>query len=252
MEHQAYMWQKNNNMRIFESLVLIVLVLVSFETQAQRRGNSTKEKVEYLSTFDMQTLHWGFYMGFTYNDFNITYKEEGFLVESKPNLGFNVGLIGDLRLNNNLNLRLEPGLNYNSRILTFVDIHSTENIERNANGTYLHVPLLLQFSANRFHNLRPYVIGGASYDYNFSGGGTENTGDSDKLRLTKSNFMYEVGFGMDFYFHWFKFSPSIRGVFAINNEIIRDESESLGGYSQWTSPINYVGTRGIFLHFAFQ
>lgn len=239
-------------MRVYVSLILIVLVLVSFETQAQRRGKSTKEKVEYLSTFDMQTVHWGFYLGFTYNDLNITYKEDDFLVKSVPNLGFNVGLIGDLRLNNNLNLRLEPGLNYNSRILTFVDIHSTENIEREANGTYLHVPLLLQFSANRFNNLRPYIAGGVSYDHNFSGGGLESTESSSKLRLTKNNFMYEVGFGMDFYFHWFKFSPSIRGIFAMNNEMIRDEIEELGGYSNWTSPIDYVGTRGIFLRLSFQ
>jgi len=66
--------------------------------------------------------------------------------------------------------------------------------------------------------------------------------------MTKNNFMYEVGFGVDMYFFFFKFSPSIRGVFAFNNELVRDVDPN----SPWTSPINYLGTRGIFLNLSFE
>ena len=62
------------------------------------------------------------------------------------------------------------------------------------------------------------------------------------------NFMYEVGIGIDIYLYFFKFSPSIRGVFAMNNEIKYDDDPN----SQWTAPVNFMGTRGIFLNFAFE
>jgi hypothetical protein len=60
--------------------------------------------------------------------------------------------------------------------------------------------------------------------------------------------MYEVGVGIDIYLYFFKFSPSIRGIFALNNEIKYDDDPE----SPWTSPVNYMGTRGVFLTFAFE
>ena len=59
-----------------------------------------------------------------------------------------------------------------------------------------------------------------------------------------------VGVGIDIYLYFFKFSPSIRGIFAINNEIKYDNPAN--GTSQWTAPVNYMGTRGVFLTFAFE
>ena len=76
--------------------------------------------------------------------------------------------------------------------------------------------------------------------------------------MKSHNFMYEAGIGMDFYFSFFKFSPSIRGVFAINDELVRDNYHDYSPTSgdpypsPWTSPIDYFGTRGIFLNLAFQ
>ncbi|MGK0307697.1 MAG: hypothetical protein ACI8RP_000652, partial [Urechidicola sp.] len=43
-------------------------------------------------------------------------------------------------------------------------------------------------------------------------------------------------------------SPSIRGVFAINNEIKYDDDLN----SKWTAPVNFMGTRGVFLNFSFE
>ena len=33
---------------------------------------------------------------------------------------------------------------------------------------------------------------------------------------------YEIGLGLDFYLFYFKFSPSIRGIFSMQNELIPD------------------------------
>jgi hypothetical protein len=46
---------------------------------------------------------------------------------------------------------------------------------------------------------------------------------------------------------YFIFSPSIRGVFGINDELVRDNDPN----SQWTGNVDHFSTRGIFLKFAF-
>ena len=92
-------------------------------------------------------------------------------------------------------------------------------------------------------------MAGVSYDYNFSSN-EQNQDDNSagQFRMQTHNFMYEVGIGIDIYLNFFKFSPSIRGVFAMNNEIKYDDDPN----SQWTAPVNFMGTRGIFLNFAFE
>lgn len=214
---------------------------------------SQHDKVEYLSNIDEKELSFGFYLGLNYNDYNISYKApEDFpnaYIETDPQMGFNIGLISDVRINKNINLRFEPGLMTNSKKLYFRHLSSKIDSVREASGTFLHLPLLLQLSADRLHNIRPYIVGGLAFDYNFASN-FNNPDDnySGEFRMQKNNFMYELGVGMDFYFYYFKFSPSIRGVFAINKELKDDDNAN----SPWTKPVDYFGTRGVFVKFTFQ
>jgi hypothetical protein len=212
------------------------------------------ERVDYLPTFDKNPLHYGFYIGFNQNDFKLNLKESSIPnadITVEPTTGFNVGLIADFRLHKNLNLRLEPGLVSNTKKITFNHLTRPQDVTREISSTYLHIPLIFKFSSDRYKNIRPYLLGGISYDHNFSSN-EDNQDDnfSGQFRSKTHNFMYEVGVGVDFYLYFFKFSPSIRGIFAINNEIKYDNT--VNGPSRWTDPVNFLGTRGVFLNFAFE
>lgn len=220
---------------------------LALTSQAQR------EKVFKLPNFDKPLFHYGFYLGANQNSYKIAYKPSSFAnaeIEVESSYGFNVGLIADLRLHNNINLRFEPGLISNSKTLYFKHIGGPKNVNtRKVGATYLHLPLILKLSTNRLNNMRPYILGGASFDHNFSGREKSNDDNfAGKFRTTTKNYMYEVGIGVDFYLNYFKFSPSIRGIFAINNELVYDNKSP----SQWTDPIDVLATRGIFLHLAFE
>jgi hypothetical protein len=71
---------------------------------------------------------------------------------------------------------------------------------------------------------------------------------SGQFRTTKSSLFYELGFGIDFYLYNFKFTPSIRGLFGIKDELVRDDDPD----SPWTSNISSMKTRGVFINFTFQ
>ena len=213
---------------------------------------SQKERVENLPTFDKRKLHYGFYLGVNQNDFKLNLRNSNISnpdIRVEPSAGFNVGLIADLRLHKNLNLRFEPGLVTNAKNIYFNHITAARDSVREISSTFLHVPFVLKFSTDRYKNIRPYLLAGVSYDYNFtSNEKNQDDNSAGQFRMNSSNFMYEVGIGIDIYLYFFKFSPSIRGVFAINNEIKYDDDPN----SQWTAPVNFMGTRGIFLNFAFE
>ncbi len=246
--------------------ILFVIVLFIFSSNLLL---AQKERIIHLQNFDKRTIHFGYYLGLNTIGYKVSYKspfdyspippeDKELFVEVDQSIGFNIGFIVDLRLHKNINLRFEPGLMSSSKDLNFInpnigpenpEYNGTQITERKVPGTYLHLPLLFKFSTDRLDNIRPFVLAGASYDYNFSS--NEKNSDDNyqaEFRTKTNNFMYELGIGMDFYFYFFKFSPSIRGVFAINDELKRDNNPE----SPWTGPIDYLGTRGLYLNLTFE
>lgn len=230
--------------RVFVAIILIAFSINNLKAQK-------RDIVQYKQNWDKQQIFWGYFLGLNNKDYKISYKTNSAFIVSTPSMGFEVGLIGDLRLHNNISLRLEPGLSSNSKELAFTHIYGGEKDSiRNVNSTYFRIPLLLKFNANRLDNMRPYVIGGVSYDYNFSSNQDNPKDNFDgEFRTKKNNFSYELGIGVDLYLPYFIFSPSIRGVFAINDELVRDNASN--GPSPWTGHVDYFGTRGVFIKFAF-
>lgn len=235
---------------IKKTLLFSFLLMVSTTFFAQR------ERVENLPTFDDSKIHYGFYLGLNQNDFKVDLRNSSVGsnvdITVEPTFGFNVGLIADLRLHKNLNLRFEPGLMTNTKNIIFNHLNNSRNPRdsiREVSSTYLHIPLIFKFSTDRYRNIRPYVLAGITYDHNFSSNeDNQDDNSAGQFRMKTTNFMYEVGMGIDIYLPFFKFSPSIRGVFALNNEIKYDDNPD----SQWTAPIHFMGTRGLFIHLAFE
>jgi len=227
-----------------KKIIVFILITFSFSSQAQFRKNSLIN----LENFDKQRLHWGYFLGFNSYDFKFDYKMPGKDVLVGTSIGFNVGLVGNLRLNDYFNLRLEPGLFFNQRNIEFPGFDKQSDALRESKATYIHFPLLLKFSSERIGNIKPFLIGGVGTALNLSGN-TDNSEDNKNaiFRTTKWTNFYEIGIGIDLYFEYFKFSPSVRGIFSLNDELIRDKDPN----SPWTSNVQSMQTRGIFVNFTF-
>ncbi|KOS07731.1 PorT protein [Flavobacterium akiainvivens] len=212
----------------------------------------SKHPIINMENFDKQRVHWGYFLGFNSYDFKFDYKvNPGVDIIAKKTTGFNVGLVGNLRLMENLDLRLEPGLYYTQRNLTYNDPRLLTDFEklREVKSTYIHFPLLLKFSAKRTGNVRPYLLGGVSRTWNLDSNADAKDDNltGDRFRMKKWTSNYELGFGVDLYFEYFKFSPSIRGVFGLEDELIRDNTID----SPYTGNIESMKTRAIFINFTF-
>jgi len=208
-----------------------------------------KKPIINLENFDKQRLHFGFFLGFNNYDFKIDKKindKEDIIVDSQ--MGFNVGLISNLRLHEYIDLRFEPGLYYGQRNLHFPHLTDEVDALREVKSTYIHFPLLLKFSSKRIGNIKPYLLGGVATAMNLSSNAKSlDDNSSDRFRMKKNTNFYEIGAGIDLYFEYFKFSPSIRGVFGMKNELIPDADPN----SPWTGNVASMQTRGVFINFAF-
>tara|TARA_B100000780_G_scaffold106089_1_gene74262 strand:+ start:4363 stop:5067 length:705 start_codon:yes stop_codon:yes gene_type:complete len=231
-----------------KKFVIVCFLFFVFKTFSQQNNN----QFENLQNFDKQKVHFGYFIGVNLYNSKIDYKKNPiFNTQYQEEFGLNIGLIGDLRLSENLNLRFEPGLQTSKASVKFNErsnFTQKSDTLRSIKSTYIHLPLLLKFSSKRINNFRPYVIGGISTSLNLSS--NENSPEDNKnkvFRLKSTTFYYELGFGIDFYLQYFKFSPSIRGLFSLNNELVPDRDAQ----SPWTSHIDKLSTRGIFINLNF-
>jgi len=227
-------------MRIY--LLFLSLFFLSINSSAQRNNS----KIKNLQNFDQKKIHFGYYIGLNNYNYKLDYlnnpSSEG-IINIENSFGLNVGLIGDLKLRKNLNLRFEPGLKTNK-----LNVLYPNNDIREIKSTYIQLPLLLKYGAKRYNNIKPYVLGGLSTSFNLSGNqNSPEDNNNGVFRLKTNTFYYELGFGIDFYLQYFKFSPSIRGVFSLKNEIVPD----LDPNSPWTGNIDKMSTRAIFINFSF-
>lgn len=228
---------------------LFFIVFFGLLLTSELHSQFNENPILNLENFDKQRVHWGYFLGFNQYDFKFDYNENTGDVLVAKTTGFNVGLIGNLRLNDYFDLRFEPGLYYTQRDLGFPNFADESDFLREVRSTYIHFPLLIKASTKRLGNFKPYIVGGVSTSINL--GSNEDSRDDNSngtFRMTRSTYYYEIGFGIDFYLFYFKFSPSIRGVFAFNDELVPDADPN----SPWTSNINGMYSRAVFINFTFE
>ncbi|MDO5607070.1 MAG: porin family protein [Capnocytophaga sp.] len=239
-------------MNRFLKNILLCAVAVAGITQAAAQR---KDPLYNMEHFDDNRIQWGYYFGINMLDFKFDYENLDYTnpltteIQIKKNYGFNVGLSGDLRLMKYFNLRIEPGLVYNQRDLYFPGFQDERDYIREVRSTYVYIPVLLKISSKRWYNFKPYVTVGASTTINLSSNEKLNIDNSEnKFRMKKNTYFYELGVGLDVYTPYFRFSPSIRGLFSLNDELIPD----MNANSQWTGNLNRIQTRGFLINLTFE
>lgn len=254
-------------------LIATAFLMVFGFTQAQINNLfRAKERLDYLETFDQQKFSWGFFLGANHYDFKfipdptygVSESKGRNLVESKGSYGFGAGLIGRMRLNESLDLRIEPGLHFVQRTLTFntkenqrflnpsdpEPVFSDAEMNRTLKSTYIDIPILIEFHGDRWYNSRPYAAAGINYLANLQS--NEKSADDNSLqvfRTTTHNFGWSVEAGIQLYFYRFKLTPAFRGTFFMNNELIKDNPSTP---PFWADALNSAQSRAFMFILKFE
>lgn len=212
--------------RITIIFILLVSASVLFAQEKHPRN---------LPAFDYKKLHWGFTVGLNSMDYAIKRNTDATdylyadVIGFQP-AGFQVNIVSDLRLSDYWNLRFLPGINLGSRDVVYFDPDTWEVTSYNISGneyqkmtigsSYLDFPLLLKYRSERVNNYRPYMIGGISYRLDMSAKSSFDPEGDDMILVKNSDFYLEVGFGIDQYLQYFKYSTEIKLAMGLRNILV--------------------------------
>ena len=244
---------------LIKTFSLLFLGMFLF-TQAQFRN---KDRQDRRQEQDSYQYSYGFYLNLNQFDYKLVLdpkygmEDKVNLVQTKPTYSFGAGLIGRMRLNDNFDLRIEPGLQFVERELTFKTkenspalILTANDTIRRVKSTYVDIPIMLEVHADRWYNSRPYFSAGLNYMVNLqSNSSAAEDNQQGIFRSTTHNFAWSAEAGIQFYFSRFKLTPAFRGTFAFNNEIVADNA---GTPPYWTAAISTMQTRAFMFVLKFE
>jgi len=229
-------------------LFLALLCIPAFQQSA---------KVLNYQIVDMRRLHFGFTIGFNAFDFNFlripradTAARLAQVVHISP--GFNVNVVSELRINEDFAIRFLPGLVFGQREVTLLNNRVKQDTipSTNVESNYLDFPILIKYKAKRVYNFRPYLLGGVSLRYDMAGRKNPKfdniyTGETMSVKMKPFDAYFEIGYGMDFYLTYFKFSTEIKLSLGVRN--IMDTSSNLA-----SAGINGFTSKLILINFHFE
>ena len=217
--------------------ILIALLMVAFlPSNAQRR-------VLNMPEHDDKLYYFGITFGANYSQYKIKYSNQFVdsdtfkVIQPLWSPGFNLGLMANLRLNKFIDLRFIPSLSFAEKKLAMTfgsDSTSTRSIE----SIYMHLPLQLKFKSDRIRNFRFYGMVGGKFDYDMAANARSRRSD-EWLKVKPVDVGYEIGFGFEWYYPNFIFSPEIKLSQGLGNQIFHDRNIPL------TNAIDILNTRTI-------
>jgi hypothetical protein len=143
-------------------------------------------------------------------------------VRTNPFPGFGVGAIANFRLGQYWDLRTMVNVQFVERHLQF-DFKGGHQEFAEIRSTYLDIPVLVKYKSKRYKNSRIYLVGGPVFRYDFASDiDTDRSNTKPVVALNPTTFSYDVGFGWDFYYEFFKFSPEIRLSNGLGNHMVED------------------------------
>ena len=135
-----------------------------------------------------------------------------------------MGVIGDLRLGEYLNLRFSPTFSLSSIKINYtLQINYDDRVERhieqsdNPHVNCLEFPLHVKYRSKRYNNIGAYLIAGVNPKLYF----TFSNAPVEWIRTSPFDLAFEMGTGLDIYNQWFKMGIEIKlglGMLNILNE----------------------------------
>ena len=238
-------------------LLFWVLTIVASTSILQAQKD---RKVLNLQNYDLQTIHFGFLLGV--NSFNFVATpirdlrdvDSVLSISPEAGMGFSLGIISNLHLGDNFDLRFTPTLSFGERKLIYQlrvapsiinDSATTDTKFKSVESTFLEFPVLLKFKSARLNNGRAYVIGGVKPVIDLASQDKVDDKGEKILKLKKNDLNCEIGFGIDFYTQYFKFTPEFKMSYGLNNLIVQDNN-------LYTNSLQSIRSKAFYISFTFE
>ncbi len=212
--------------QIIAPSTLFILLFAVVATFGQGRYNTSANP--NFNKFQQKPFYYGIALGYNSAFFNVNQSKDFInsgdfnVVESVNGPGFNIGVIGNLKIGRYFDLRSLINFSFSTREMSYTPVGSSMLETQRLSSTFIEIPFLFRFKSAPYKDKRVFVVTGFKYAYDASNNSNANT-DKFQLNISPHDFQYEVGAGVQFFLPFFILSPEIKFSQGLGNILIYDQ-----------------------------
>ena len=202
----------------------LVLLIILWNT-----GGASAQSTMNMEEHDAKPYYFGITLAGNNSNFRLFHdeiflKQDSIMVaEPLKTFGFNLGLLGNVRLSEYFDVRFNPQLLFASKNLVYKENYPYRETVKNIESILVSFPIQIKFKSDRIGNMRVYTIAGLKYDYDLASNARARRAE-DLVKIKAGDYGYELGAGFEFYFPSFIFSPEFKISNGIGNVHVKDKN----------------------------
>lgn len=234
-------------------IIIIFLFILGLSQNAS--AQLARDNYNYMD-FNQKPYYFGITLAYNRSDFLVSRSKNFILndsfrvVQSKNGPGFNLGVVSNLKIGEYFDIRFLPTLSFAERNLQYRKIKDKGDkppLNEPFSSVLVELPFHLRYKSAPYHDKRLFVVAGVKYSYDVAT--TSKTIQSKRgeiIRVSPTDFAFEVGAGIQIYFPYFIFSPEIKFSRGLTNQLIYNAALPK------STVLDQVVSQGITLSFHFE
>ena len=207
-----------------EIILATILLSLSISTFAQ----SHKGNYNFMD-FQQKPYYFGITLGYNSSNFRIFHSKEFILndsissAESVTGPGFNLGIVSNLKVGQYFDFRFLPTLSFAERNIRYTSPSGFRPpYSRKVESVFVEMPFHIRYKSVPYNDMRLFIIAGIKYSFDVAS--DSRTRQSDELvKISPTDFAFEYGAGVQFFFPYFIFSPEFKVSQGISNILIYND-----------------------------
>ena len=212
-------------MRLF---VLLLAFVAAFPVSQQ--AQTAKGNYNFLD-FQQKPYYFGITLGINSSQFRVLRSEDFILndsiavVQSVNGPGFNLGIVTNLKIGNYFDLRFLPTLSFAERELKYNLTNPADPRvpSQRIESVFVEMPFHMRYKSEPYNDMRLFVIGGVKYSFDVASDSRSRQAD-ELVKISPTDFQFEIGTGVQFFFPYFIFSPELKFSHGIGSSLLYDNA----------------------------
>ncbi|MBI5914088.1 MAG: PorT family protein [Bacteroidetes bacterium] len=180
--------------------------------------------------FNQKPYYFGITLAYNSSNFKVFQSRDFILndsirsVESVTGPGFNLGIVTNLKIGENFDVRFLPTLSFGERNINYTATSTDRRpFARRVESVFVEMPFHARYKSVPFHDTRLFVIAGVKYSFDVASDSRSRQAES-LVKIAPNDFAFEIGAGAQFFLPYFIFSPEIKFSHGLNNILIFDDN----------------------------
>lgn len=141
-------------------------------------------------------------------------------VESLNGPGFNLNLIGNLKVGKYFDFRFTPGFSFAERRLNYTAGTEQRNqSQEKVESVFLEMPFYFRYKSAPYRDKRLFLIAGMKYSFDVASKSRTKQAE-EVVRISPHDYSIEYGAGVQIFFPYFILSPEFKISHGIGNTLL--------------------------------